>query len=340
MPAHRIKGRIDFQGLPVSVENPKGSARHWKDEGTGKVGTTIMKYPYGYVRGTMGTDGDAVDVFVGKNKKAPTVYVITQNKAPKFREVDEQKVMLGFDTPEQAKLAYLAHYTTGKFFRTMKEMPVGVFKEKLQHYRGKLIKGVLLDCTKSVKMGDNMSENEEKSLSVVEPPDLMKNKTKLSKGPPDDRGEEPRNIEDFDGVEEEPNKRKNMLGKSTASGAMDDVAKALSARVVSSLAKRARLAASVAKYEQAQRHSAVAPGDVPLVAGIAGEQPGRGTQRAQDLREPPVVPVRKIHMEAQPLGDSSVYKSCTGCGRMNKSLSCVTCDSKKTSEATPLWSRQ
>ena len=42
------KGHIIVQGMPISIENPKGSKRHWKDE-KGNEGYTTMKNHYGYL---------------------------------------------------------------------------------------------------------------------------------------------------------------------------------------------------------------------------------------------------------------------------------------------------
>jgi hypothetical protein len=145
MPAHKLHYRTEFQGLPVSVENRKNSRRYWIDDNTGETGSTKMKYPYGYVRGTLGTDGDEVDVYVGPNKKSDKVFVVTQMKKPKFKEVDEQKVMLGFDSAKEAKAAFLAHYDDRRFFGSMKEINVAEFQVKLKKQHGKLIKAKMAE---------------------------------------------------------------------------------------------------------------------------------------------------------------------------------------------------
>ncbi len=56
--------------------------------------------------------------------------------------------------------------------------------------------------------------------------------------------------------------------------------------------------------------------------------------------EPPVVPVRAMHNEVpQASVEPEVFKSCTGCGRMSKSLKCHTCDNTPSFEAPPIWRR-
>lgn len=138
--SYKLAYRTDFQGLPVSVENRKGSYRHWYDAGKDQEGKTKMVFPYGYIRGTLGTDGDEVDVYLGPDKKSEKVFAVTQFKAPDFVEVDEQKIMLGFSSAQAAKSAYLKHMDNPKFFKDMKEMTMDEFKIKLGKKKGKLIK--------------------------------------------------------------------------------------------------------------------------------------------------------------------------------------------------------
>ena len=108
--AHKLDGRMTFRGLPISIETAKGAYRHWTDAATGEAGKTKMLYAYGYIRRTKGLDGDHVDVFVGPNEKAESVYVIMTNKAPDFVMADEGKCMLGFDTQDAAKAGFLQHH--------------------------------------------------------------------------------------------------------------------------------------------------------------------------------------------------------------------------------------
>jgi hypothetical protein len=132
---HAIKSRplarrMKFQGLDVSIETDKGQYRHWEDPHSGESGSTKMQYPYGYVRMTVGADGDHHDIFVGPNEASDKVFVIDQMKKPDFTEFDEHKTMLGFDTAKEAKAAYLAHYSSPKFFGGMKELTMQQFKDE------------------------------------------------------------------------------------------------------------------------------------------------------------------------------------------------------------------
>jgi hypothetical protein len=131
MAAHPIKKRVKLYGFDISIENPRGSSRHWKDPHSGESGTTVMKYDYGYFRRTEGTDGDHVDVYVGPDTDSSSVFIVDQMKKPDFRRFDEQKVMLGFKDAKAAKAAYLAHYNDPRFFGSMREMGVEEFKGKV-----------------------------------------------------------------------------------------------------------------------------------------------------------------------------------------------------------------
>jgi hypothetical protein len=139
--SRKLDGRRQFQGFEISIENRAGSVRKWHDKATDTKGETKMLYPYGYIRLTEGTDGDHVDCFIGPNEKAERVYVIHQMAAPSFKEHDEDKTMLGFDSPEDAKTAYLIHYDRPEFFGSMTAMSVEEFRDKVYRLKGKMIKG-------------------------------------------------------------------------------------------------------------------------------------------------------------------------------------------------------
>lgn len=125
-------GHVIVQGLPISIENPKGSKRFWKDE-KGNEGYNIMKHHYGYFKRTSGNgkDGDAVDVFIGPDvDTAVLVYVVDQNN--KKGEFDESKVMLGFKSIEDAKKGYLSNYSKDwKGFRDITGVSLDTFKRWL-----------------------------------------------------------------------------------------------------------------------------------------------------------------------------------------------------------------
>lgn len=127
-------GHISVKGMKISIENPKGSYRKYKNE-NGTTGYNEMKNHYGYFNITKGKDGDAVDVFIGPNiEDFENVYCVDQNN--KEGEFDETKVMLGFDSKEEAKEAYMSNYSPDwKGFRDVTGVSLKVFKKWL--YRGR-----------------------------------------------------------------------------------------------------------------------------------------------------------------------------------------------------------
>lgn len=133
----QLQGRMEFQGLPISVETRRGAYRLWKDSHDGSEGLTRMKLPYGYIRGTLGVDGDAVDVFVGPYLYAPNAYIVTTLAPPDFRKVDEQKVFLGLQTEAEAKRMFRVHYDDSRFFSSIITMPMEEFKQKVATTREK-----------------------------------------------------------------------------------------------------------------------------------------------------------------------------------------------------------
>lgn len=109
--AYKLADRIVYNGLLVSLETKKGDIR----KGIGKDGKpwqVRMPYDYGYLRNTVGADGQHVDVFIGPEEHADTVYVIHQNKE-NSDAYDEDKAMLGFDSKQAAVAAYKAAYSNG-----------------------------------------------------------------------------------------------------------------------------------------------------------------------------------------------------------------------------------
>ncbi|MDM5138438.1 hypothetical protein OB959_01310 [Aeromonas bestiarum] len=121
------KGHLTLQGLDIALENPKGSTRSGTDQ-DGKAWQSTMAHDYGYIKRTLGADGDHVDVFIGDQPDSGTVYVVDQVD-PKTGKFDEHKVMMGFADEQAARAGYLANYEKGwKGLDTIKAMPVDEFK--------------------------------------------------------------------------------------------------------------------------------------------------------------------------------------------------------------------
>jgi inorganic pyrophosphatase len=130
MPAqeeHKLQGHTEHQGIPIAIENRKGSMRSGVDK-DGKPWRTVMKHPYGYIRGTRGADGEEVDAYVGPHKDAPHAYVVHQHKSD-GTGFDEDKVMLGFKDEAHARKGYLKHYNDPKFLGPISKVTIERLKE-------------------------------------------------------------------------------------------------------------------------------------------------------------------------------------------------------------------
>jgi len=134
---YKLDGRTTFQGLPISVENQKGSVRKGKCE-KGKPWScwrTRMTAHYGYLtNGMKGVDGDKLDVFIGPDENAKVAYVVHTKKAPTYKEFDEDKCMLGFGSAAEAKKAFIANYGgEEKHFGSMDAIPMNEFKKRVSN---------------------------------------------------------------------------------------------------------------------------------------------------------------------------------------------------------------
>lgn len=128
------KERISFQGLPVSIENKRGSVRSGTDA-KGKRWEARLPADYGYVRGTEGADGDHVDCFVGPDKHSPLVVVVDQHDH-RSRQFDEHKCLLGYRSERDALRDYAGAFSDGHGVARIghvQSMSIDAFKKWLAH---------------------------------------------------------------------------------------------------------------------------------------------------------------------------------------------------------------
>lgn len=121
------KGQVSWNGLKISIETPAG---HWRigKKPNGKLWMVKMRNSYGYIQRVKGYDGDCLDVFLGPHLESNLVFVINQNK-PGTKEFDEHKVMIGWLTEAEARVAYLANFTNDwKGYAGCVKMTVDEFK--------------------------------------------------------------------------------------------------------------------------------------------------------------------------------------------------------------------
>jgi hypothetical protein len=129
------KGAINVGGLNISVENPEGSVRRSKADAVDKWETTMTAH-YGYVKGVKARapDKEHVDVYVKPGTAdgfAGDVYVINQVD-PKTGKFDEPKVMIGYDSQDEAEAGYRSNYTPDwNGMGSIAAVPMQQFKEML-----------------------------------------------------------------------------------------------------------------------------------------------------------------------------------------------------------------
>jgi bacterioferritin (cytochrome b1) len=137
--ADAVKRKTMHGGLPIHIEYEAGDTKTY-DNGN----TRTYKNTYGFIPGTTGADGEPIDVYLG-NYPSHQAHVISQMKPG--RGYDEDKVMLGFSSPEQAEVAYRQHYPNNGdgHFGGMRSMGLESFindycqPEKSDPYKPKLM---------------------------------------------------------------------------------------------------------------------------------------------------------------------------------------------------------
>ena len=161
------KGHIKVDGFDIALENPKGSTRSGKDA-NGKEWSITMKHDYGYIRGTKGTDGDHIDVYLSDNPTAGNVYVVDQIDQ-QTGEFDEHKVMYGFGSMEEAVQAYRDQYEDGWKVGKVTEVSREEFKKWVDGSTRKTkpfadYKGVKPLDTERTQSGENYTHNSEEIM--------------------------------------------------------------------------------------------------------------------------------------------------------------------------------
>lgn len=124
------KGPMDWNGLKLNIEVEKGGTRvgpngRWRQEN--------LPAAYGRIQRTKGADGEHVDIYMGDDPAAQSVFVIDQVNA-ETQAFDEHKVMAGFRDAAEAQNTYVRAFSDGKGAQRlggMTEMTVPEFREWL-----------------------------------------------------------------------------------------------------------------------------------------------------------------------------------------------------------------
>jgi Inorganic Pyrophosphatase len=127
-PATLSDGRTTFQGIPIRIENPKGSVRSGEDNG--HHWSVQMTHDYGYVQRMNGLDQEKLDCFIGPDRSADNVYVVT-TKEPGTGKPDEEKCFVGFGSASEARQAFMDNYDSPKHFHSLRTMSLDEFKQWL-----------------------------------------------------------------------------------------------------------------------------------------------------------------------------------------------------------------
>ncbi len=123
---YNLQGYIHFNGIPIEIENKKGSIRKGKEK-NGKPWSIKMNADYGRIPLTKDGTGEMYDVYIGDNNDSKLIFIIKQLK-PETKEFDEMKYMVGFDSKEDAIKLYKSQYNKPGFFGGIKEIQFDEFK--------------------------------------------------------------------------------------------------------------------------------------------------------------------------------------------------------------------
>lgn len=131
LPSGVVKRRM-YAGLSIAVENQAGSYRLWHDPDGNETGRTLMHHDYGYIEGVNGVDKEELDCYLGPNEDATNVHIVRQAKKPALTALDEEKIMIGWHSADDARRAYAKHRDDGdKAILSVITMPLDRFKAKL-----------------------------------------------------------------------------------------------------------------------------------------------------------------------------------------------------------------
>jgi hypothetical protein len=137
MVEHKASGgdyRTRVYGLPVVVETRRGRVRRGK-EPDGTPWATTMEVPYGYFQGVQGLDAEGLDVFVGSDKEARDVYLVTIMKYPDYTIPDEIKVFAQFSSESAVRACFNRHYDNPRALGYVRHLSVEQFQCIMQECR-------------------------------------------------------------------------------------------------------------------------------------------------------------------------------------------------------------
>lgn len=124
------KGHIKVHGLDIAVENPRGSERRGTDPDGNEWAHTMSDH-YGYIKKTTGADNEHIDTYIGRNPESDQIFIVDQIDQ-KTGGFDEHKVMMGFNSQEEAIQAYSSNFDKGWKVGPVRVMNKDEFKSWLK----------------------------------------------------------------------------------------------------------------------------------------------------------------------------------------------------------------
>ena len=123
------KAHRRWMGLDITIENEAGTVRTGVNA-DGTAWATPMLNDYGYIRRTIGSDGEHIDCFFGPDPAAKYVYIVHQRKHGQWYTYDEDKALIGFTSKRDALVCYLSHYDDPRFLGEISVLPAAEFKRR------------------------------------------------------------------------------------------------------------------------------------------------------------------------------------------------------------------
>jgi len=142
-----------------------------------KAGTKRRGYykriDYGYIKNTLGSDGDEVDVYVGTHYDSPLVFVVDQMTGPDFTEFDEQKCFVYFQDEQQVRDEYLAQYDDDpRRLGCIRAVHITSFLHQLEANPGQIIKALMVNPIsakiKVISSEESMNKNLKEAINVLD----------------------------------------------------------------------------------------------------------------------------------------------------------------------------
>jgi inorganic pyrophosphatase-like protein/inorganic pyrophosphatase len=127
--------KMEFQGLPVSIEVPVGEKRELRNKAGAIVYSRILPHSYGFLDGTKGLDGDEVDVIIGDHPDSKLAFIVhMEDLGPDIdQRENEDKVFLGFLNFDAVSRSFSKMYGP-EFFGGCETMTMRQFRPWLRQY--------------------------------------------------------------------------------------------------------------------------------------------------------------------------------------------------------------